>query len=209
MIALMQSPAAPAPVPQPAAGKVPDAARDAAREAARDATGRAAEALIAVLSQLASVVEALTDEQYTRKPVGVISSGVAGHVRHSLDHVDALLAGLADGEIDYDRRERGTPVEKIREIALGALRERMARLAVAPLPPPDRRLRLRTLLTECDPPVDLGTTAGREFAYALSHTIHHNALVSVIAKTMGVAVPDRLGYAPATLAYRKADPCAR
>src|SRR5437667_2882419 len=77
--------------------------------------------IVAVLRQLAEVVRAMTDEQYRTKPVGVVSSHVGGHVRHCLDHVEALLAGVEQGEVDYDRRQRGTDVETRRVAALDAI----------------------------------------------------------------------------------------
>ena len=78
----------------------------------------AAVALVAVLRQLAELLGAMTDEDYARKPVGVVASSVGGHVRHNLDHVAALLEAVATGELDYDCRARGTPVETCRRAAL-------------------------------------------------------------------------------------------
>src|SRR5262249_49109133 len=77
-------------------------------------------ALVAVLRQLAELLAGLNDEQYRPKPAG-IGSSVGGHVRHCLDHVAALLAGVERGALDYDRRERGTEVETRRSAALAAL----------------------------------------------------------------------------------------
>jgi hypothetical protein len=57
--------------------------------------------------------------------------------------------------------------------------------------------------------VHVETTVGREFAFVLSHTVHHNALIAVIAKLLGVQVPERFGYAPSTLAYLEHRRCAR
>src|SRR4051794_38679607 len=70
--------------------------------------------VVVLLRQLAGVLESLSDQQYALKPVGVVSSSIGGHVRHSLDHLEELLAGLATGAIDYDRRQRGTDVERCR-----------------------------------------------------------------------------------------------
>src|SRR6516225_10431313 len=88
--------------------------------------------IIAVLRQLADVIRAMTDEQYRRKPVGVVSSNVGGHVRHCLDHVEALLAGLEEGELSYDHRQRGTEVETSREAALDAIRRQERQLLAFP-----------------------------------------------------------------------------
>ena len=59
------------------------------------------------------------------------------------------------------------------------------------------------------PPVDVPTSPGRELAFVLSHTVHHNALIRVMVKLLGADVPADFGYAPSTLAHRKARTCVR
>src|SRR6516225_11939610 len=88
--------------------------------------------IVAVLRQLADVIRALSDVQYRRKPVGYASSNVGGHVRHCLDHVEALLAGLEEGELSYDHRQRGTEVETNREAALDVIRLQERQLLAFP-----------------------------------------------------------------------------
>src|SRR4051794_39327799 len=78
--------------------------------------------LVALLRQLTELIGSMTDGQYAQKPVGLVPSSIGGHVRHSLDHLSALLNGAADGELDYDRRERGTDVERCRAAALALVR---------------------------------------------------------------------------------------
>jgi uncharacterized damage-inducible protein DinB len=165
--------------------------------------------VVAVLRQLAEVIRALTDEQYRRKPVGVVSSNVGGHVRHCLDHVEALLAGLEQGEVDYDRRRRGTEVETNRGAALDAIRRQERQLLNFPPHAESRPLRLSALVSSCLPPTCMETTVGRELAFVLSHTVHHNALIAVMARTLGVPVPDRFGYAPSTIAHLEKASCAQ
>jgi hypothetical protein len=64
-------------------------------------------------------------------------------------------------------------------------------------------------VSSAGPPVEVETTLGRELAFVLSHTVHHNALIDVIAKTLGVLVPDRFGYAPSTIAHLEKSECVR
>jgi uncharacterized damage-inducible protein DinB len=156
-----------------------------------------------VLRQLAEVLRGMTDEQYRRKPVGGVSSSVGGHVRHSLDHVDALLRGVERGRVDYDRRRRGTDVETSRTAALAALARQERQLLAFPPRSEPWPLRLSALVSSALPATEVGTTVGRELAFVLSHTIHHNALIAVMAHTLGVPVPDHFGYAPSTLAHRE------
>jgi uncharacterized damage-inducible protein DinB len=161
------------------------------------------------LRELADVVSAMTGEQYRRKPVGVVSSNVGGHVRHCLDHVDALLASVEQGELTYDHRARGTEVETQREAALATIQRQERQLLAFPTRSEQRRLRFSALVSSGLPPVEVETTVGRELAFVLSHSVHHNALIAVMAKTLGVPVPDRFGYAPSTLAHLEKAACAR
>ena len=165
--------------------------------------------IIAVLRQLADVIRAMTDEQYRRKPVGVVSSNVGGHVRHCLDHVEALLAALEDGELSYDHRQRGTEVETNREAALDVIWSQERQLLAFPLHAESRPLRLSVMVSSGLPPTEVETTVGRELAFVLSHTVHHNALIAVMALTLGVPVPDRFGYAPSTIVHLEKAQCAR
>lgn len=163
--------------------------------------------LVGVLEQFAEVLAGLPAADYLRKPVGVVPSSVGGHVRHCLDHVEALLGALDRGRIDYDHRARGTAIEADRDAALGLLRCQITRLLAARLDL-GRSLRLSALLSPDAPPVEVTTTLGRELAFVLSHTIHHGALLAVMVKLLGGAVPPRFGYAPATLAYEGGGACA-
>ncbi len=164
--------------------------------------------LVAVLRQLAELVEMLTDEQYVQKPVGVVPSSIGGHIRHNLDHVDALLAGVARREVDYDQRQRGTEVETNREAARAALRRQEQELLVLSVSE-DQTVRLRVMVSSAGPSVEVETSVGRELSFVLSHTIHHNALIGVMAKLLGIPVPERFGYAPSTIAHLEKGPCAR
>jgi hypothetical protein len=167
------------------------------------------EPLIVVLHQLRDVLRTTSDEQYVTKPVGVVNSSMGGHVRHCLDHVDALLGGAIVGAISYDDRQRGTAVETKRSEAIEAIEQQVRDLEDLRGLPLDYPVTLRVLLAAAGPAVNVETTVGREFAFVLSHTVHHNALIAVIAKLLGVQVPERFGYAPSTLAYLEHRRCAR
>jgi uncharacterized damage-inducible protein DinB len=165
--------------------------------------------LVAVLRQLGQLLETLTDEQYIRKPVGVVPSSIGGHIRHNLDHVDTLLAGVERGEIDYDQRERGTDVETNRLAALQAVERQVQELLKLAAWGDDRPLRLRTLVTSMGHSITVETSVARELAFVLSHTIHHNALIGVMAMLLGAPIPERFGYAPSTIAHLEKSQCAR
>jgi hypothetical protein len=165
--------------------------------------------LVGLLDQLVLLIESLTDEEYARKPVGAVESSVGGHVRHNLDHIAALLRGLPSGRVCYDHRDRGTAVEHGRVAALDAvllLGGELRRFAWSELP---RSVVLSALVSPDLPPVEVLTSAERELAFVVSHTIHHNALIRVMVKSIGADVPADFGYAPSTIAHRKARTCVR
>lgn len=165
-------------------------------------------ALTATLRQVYDLVAGMTDEQFTQAPGGALASSIGGHVRHNLDHVAAAVTGLPCGAVDYDQRVRGTAVETDRRAALASARQLeldLVRIDWCRLP---GAVRLTLLPAPGRPQVDLMTTPDRELAFVLSHTIHHNALIAVIAAAVGAVVPPGFGYAPSTVAYQRGRSCA-
>lgn len=165
--------------------------------------------LAALLRDLDALLAAVGDAQYVQKPVGVIPSSLGGHVRHCLDHVEALLAGIDSDTIDYDRRARGTTVENDRKAACAAIQWLCERLTELDVCVADRPVHLTALTTADGDAVQVGSTIGRELVFVLSHTIHHNALIAAMCRTLGIPLSARFGYAPATIAHLEEATCAR
>jgi len=161
-----------------------------------------------VLRQLEELIDAMTDRQYQMKPVGV-TSAVGSHIRHCLDHVDALLAGIERGTLDYDHRRRGTEVETSRQAALAVIHRQTKQLKALPANSQNTPLRLSAIVSSTTPAVEVETSVGRELVFVLSHTIHHNALIAVLGGALGVSVPDCFGYAPSTIAHLEKTRCVR
>lgn len=163
----------------------------------------AAMALGAVLRQLAGVVENMSGEQYAARGVGYVEGSTGGHVRHGLDHVTALLGGMSTGCIDYETRRRGTDVETNRDAAVSGLTQaagRVERIEIDDLAQP---VRVIVRFTADGGTVAMGSTLGRELAFVLSHTIHHNALIAAIAVAQGIELPEYFGFAPSSVAFLK------
>jgi uncharacterized damage-inducible protein DinB len=169
--------------------------------------GRAGDAVVvplrAVLAQLAEVVDSLEDEQYTRKGLAHLGASVGGHVRHCLDHVSALLAGIETGVVDYEKRERGGDIETCRSAALGLMKDLDARLVDIGDTSPAAPMSTIVMLAADDAPLKSTSTFGRECGFVLSHTIHHSAMIGAMVRDMGGEVPEHFGYAPGTVAFLK------
>lgn len=166
--------------------------------------------LAELLRELAGVITQLSPEQYAKRCGETFFNGtIGGHVRHCLDHIRAILDGFSIGVVDYDHRERGTLIESDPYAARDEIR-RLRRLAEdlahveASVP-----VRVAIMPTRDGERVDLLSTLGRELAFVLSHTIHHNAMIKGMAVALGLSLPQTFGYAPSTLAHRSEDVCAR
>lgn len=156
----------------------------------------------AVLDQVAQVLDAVDDAQYTQNPVGPFQSSVGGHIRHCLDHTAALLQGVAEGYVDYDRRDRGTQVETRRAAALAEVQRQCDALAQLDAACSGQPVTVALMLSGDGPAMHWQSTVGRELAFVLSHTIHHGAMVAAMVEVMGGDVPEGFGLAPSTIAYR-------
>jgi len=167
------------------------------------------DAIVDVLRQGESLLNSLSDEDYTRKLAAVFSSTVGGHYRHCLDHFQSLLQGLDADEINYDHRERNPRIENDRKFAL-AETHRILR-AFGSISPPflDCPINVRSKVNyDLDAAPLIGSTIGRELMYAVAHAIHHYALIAVICGMLDAPVPAGFGVAPSTLKYHAVQPKA-
>jgi uncharacterized damage-inducible protein DinB len=162
-------------------------------------------ALGETLRQLADAIRPLGNAEFAARDFAS-SGSIGAHVRHCLDHAWALERGIAIGEICYDHRERNTVIETDSALAVSRLRRASARLGGISDSLLHRPLTLVAQVHEDGRSVRVQTTAGRELAFVISHTIHHSALVAVLLEHADRDVPVRFGLAPTTPG---ADACAR
>ena len=178
----------------------------------RGATNVVAGAAVRLLDECARFIEGVGDEAYTRESRVIHGGTIGKHVRHVLDHYSAIFVGMDMGEeIGYDRRERNVPMETDRGAAQAAIVELKSRLSrgvsegTAWL---SRPVRVRVMVSAEGQEAELGSTAGRELAFATHHAVHHQAMMRAIAEEYGLA--GRLGggsggfgRAPSTLNHER------
>lgn len=150
----------------------------------------------------------------------IVGASVGQHYRHSMDHVElaALVASSAQGqgdatvgELHYDLRVRGGTLEK--DLDLSRQRILDVRDVFTSLKVDEDAVTTRpvtaffNLSGDSDAEIGLPSTIGREFGFAAHHSIHHLAMVKVIAlHTLGIEedeLPDGFGRAPSTLLFDK------
>jgi uncharacterized damage-inducible protein DinB len=163
---------------------------------------RPAQPVIVLLEQLRDLITLMPTAMYLARPAARVSGSVGEHVRHCLDHVSAFAAALAGEELSYDRRRRGTTVETDPLSAVNEIERlfvRLERLTVSPL---DRQIVVSSLVDPDGPALVMRSTVARELAFVVEHTIHHCALIAVLAEWQGWRVPYGFGIAPPTIAAR-------
>lgn len=153
-------------------------------------------------NRLLAVVQSVTPEQYSASWKG--HNGIGPHMRHCLEHLTALQTGLDEGTISYDARERNRDLEHDPKACASAIEDVSDWLSAL-----DATL-LDAPLTTCQiPQVDSAPTRSqsslrRELLFVTSHTIHHLAVVSMLAELHNIPLPDRLGVAYSTTTYERA-----
>jgi uncharacterized damage-inducible protein DinB len=165
---------------------------------ARSETDSPATPLAALLWQLGTVIGGLSDVQYRVERARGVSGSIGGHVRHCLDHVSALIEGVASGHVNYDARRRGTAVETSQEAAVAEIARLAGDLDAISSHVLHRPVQLLSALDTSGVHIAAHTSVARELAFVVSHTIHHLAVIALLLREQGIDVPPRFGYAPST-----------
>ncbi len=186
-----------------------------ARPPPRPGIQRLAESNAGFLRQGMDLVARLSDEQFRERPRldprletarALFTRGAVGaHFRHVLDHYASFFEGLEGGVVDYDRRERERALEQQRSLCLERMGQCVQRLA--DLGPKGRDQPLDTALggagRVAGAPALGRSSVARELQFLASHTVHHYAIIAVIARLHGVEPGDEFGVAPSTLDYER------
>jgi hypothetical protein len=154
--------------------------------------------LFDLLVQMRSMIERMDDAAYAMPAPGRSSGGVGGHVRHCLDHIDALVQATWSGVVEYDRRRRGTDVETCRVAALQQIANLAGQLALFDRSVLDEPLLVESQIDPSGAMILTRSSVCREVAFVISHTIHHNAIVAQLMAHRNAHLDPRFGLAPAT-----------
>lgn len=169
-------------------------------EEVNDRTSEPRKALCGALQEVLGLLTAIDTVQYQETGMHGFSSSIGAHTRHCIDHVDALLLGLEEGEIRYDRRERGTRIEQERDFAMSAIADRQEKIYALPADVLVCDVRVAALVTADSGEQVFHSSGEREALYVFHHTVHHLALMAAQAAQMSISLDETVGRAPATIA---------
>ncbi|PWG63084.1 DinB family protein [Sediminicurvatus halobius] len=150
-----------------------------------------------LLGQLEQLLGTLPVAVYRSRPARH-GSTIGAQTRHVLDHYDRLLARDSDA-VDYASRERDGRTETDPERA--ATRVARIRQGLRDLRNENQALRIRD--SAATPEEGLASSLARELAFLASHTVHHLALIALLAEWQGEPPPEHFGVAPSTLEHRQ------
>ncbi|EMY77171.1 hypothetical protein LEP1GSC060_2078 [Leptospira weilii serovar Ranarum str. ICFT] len=154
-------------------------------------------------NQLADLLSAVEEKEYSKNITQVTGSSIGKHVRHCIEVLENLTVGLETANVSYDRRKRNP----LYEISPLAARDKIFEL-LGKLEPIDED-KMIELVYLIDPVTGLEgktiTTLKREFLYVQDHTIHHMAIIKLYAECFlrSIFLPEEFGVALSTLQFQK------
>lgn len=127
---------------------------------------------------------------------------IGAHLRHVIEHYEALLLPREPGVVDYDGRPRDRDLQRNRCVALRRLHRLLHRLnawTAADLETPVQVLGRGGLAGDFG--FAVGSSIGRELVFVASHAIHHYALLKPHCIQHGIPIGAEFGRAPSTVAH--------
>ncbi len=157
--------------------------------------------LIAFNLHLLEQAQALAAEHYSpgRPPYAGL---VGSHLRHVIEHSEALLFPNLVGSVNYDARPRDADLETSPNLArarLQALQRALTSTAAEDLAAPLQVHGQGGI--EGEHRFQVTSSMGRELAFVASHTIHHFAMLVGHCQQHGIPMPEGFGKAAATRAH--------
>lgn len=152
------------------------------------------------IKELNSFLNEINDDLYAHVSSDHSFSGSIGaHIRHILEFYQQFLVSVETGLIDYDARRRHQLIETNRRFAID-YSENLFRNFNSLI------INENDILTYLFNGRFMPTSIGRELCYLSEHTIHHLALIRLIAESKGFKFNDlsNFGIANSTIIYRKA-----
>lgn len=151
-----------------------------------------------LLDQAILLIGNSTTEDFVQPCEQVFSSSIGQHIRHCVEHYEEFLSAVEEQrELNYEKRPRDMKVEIDPHEAVRRLRGIRDSLEST------AAVCREILVWDNGATIPASSSLSRELQFLLSHTVHHYALISVIASLRGLRVPGDFGVAPSTLNYRE------
>lgn len=156
-----------------------------------------------ILNQLCTMVDQVSEQDFTRPATTLGNSTIGQHLRHTLEFFICFEQGVAKGLINYDKRAHDKLIESDKFLALAAL-QRIQDFVTKQ--EEDKPLKLEVgydLSREEFATIDTNYT--RELVYNIEHAVHHMAIIKIGIREVApyvVLAPD-FGIAASTIRHKE------
>ncbi|MGB2171336.1 MAG: hypothetical protein ACPH03_02725, partial [Flavobacteriaceae bacterium] len=147
---------------------------------------------------LIDLTNSLDSKHYTHKSLWLNDATIGEHLRHAYAYYFCLIQGGPKGIVNYENRVRDFQFETQRDYAIKKMKALVASFLTLETHSP-----LIIISQESSLP-QITSSMARELIYCLDHTIHHQALIKIGLKELGLLhlVSEKFGVAYSTLRYR-------
>jgi hypothetical protein len=140
-------------------------------------------------------------EFFEKKDSLVYRNPIGSHLRHLIEHYEALIYGKAFA-VDYDARQRDPVLEENPSEAIRRLNALRQSLQVWTPLKMDQPITVSTSGGQFGETIFMNTSSiGRELCFLNNHAVHHLALLKPRCQELGITLDEYFGFAPATIAY--------
>lgn len=160
------------------------------------------------LEQLSEMLQRISNEQYTQKSDILSGSSVGQHIRHILEFYLLLVSGSFSGTISYDKRQRDHRIEDSTDFALETITRLIKGVETLDL---NQEVKFEgDFTTNGSQDNFTASSVGRELAYCIEHSIHHQAIIKAGLIDLGMSsiTCENFGVAYSTIRYRE-NQCAQ
>lgn len=154
-------------------------------------------AIVQNLERGISLLNAISNDQYSNTTIAPYYSSIGSHMRHILDVFDCIFDGLTNKKVDLIARKRNLIIELKTDEGINYFNETISKL---------KQLNPNEFSNIIEVSDDLGNgivianyTIASVLIQAHSHAIHHFASIGYIISQLGIELPDvDFGFNPTT-----------
>lgn len=149
------------------------------------------------LNELVSLLNQLSNDDFTSPCKGLSNSTIGEHTRHIIEMFQCLEKQYESGVVNYDKRNRDYRIQTNTDFALQCIVDIKNQLMK------ENKLLVLQQIVDCEE-LNIETNYFRELLYNLEHCIHHQALIKVaVLQLEHLEVDENFGVARSTIEYRK------
>lgn len=157
-----------------------------------------------IIHQAQAFLKQISVPHYSQICSPHMSASAGTHMRHVIDHYQALLQGLSTGYVDYNKRKRFSKSESCPAFAIDQWQDIRQGLLAIHEQQLEKEISVGSeIALETQRNIVVTSTLARELLFVSSHAIHHFSLLAIIRSLQGYDCPSNFGVAPATLTFSR------